>query len=172
MISTEPRRLGVRRALPILVASVLLVAGGCSQDSTESSANSNTKNSETTMASDSGSGQNSGASGSMTGTAKLVVDGSETYEFTLEPCVSGTDRSVQGAGTSKDGSWKIKLDVADGSGEVDLVKAEDMTVEIDGKTDDLKVSKDGSFTASGSGSDYTKERAFELTGTCGQLNWR
>lgn len=172
MISIEPPRRALRRALPVVLASLVLLAGACSQDSEESSANSSTNGSETTMAAGSGDGQDSGGSGSFTGTATLVVDGSETYEFTLEPCVSGTERSIQGAGTSKDGTWKINLDVADGAGEVDLVNGGDMTVEIDGKTEDLQVSEDGSFTASGSGSDYTKERTFELTGTCGQLNWR
>jgi hypothetical protein len=174
MIPTDSRRTALRRALPVLLAGMVLLAGACSQDSKESSADSLTGDggSETSMTTASGDGQSSGASGSMTGTAKLVVDGSETYEFTLEPCVSGTDRSIQGAGASEDGAWKIKLDVADGSGEVDVVNGGDMTVEIDGETDDLKVSKDGTFTASGSGTDYTKERTFELTGTCGQLNWR
>jgi hypothetical protein len=163
MIPTDSRRTALRRALPVLLAGMVLLAGACSQDSKESSADSLTGD---------GGSETSMTTASMTGTAKLVVDGSETYEFTLEPCVSGTDRSIQGAGASEDGAWKIKLDVADGSGEVDVVNGGDMTVEIDGETDDLKVSKDGTFTASGSGTDYTKERTFELTGTCGQLNWR
>jgi hypothetical protein len=128
--------------------------------------------SATSRAGGSGSGSNGGGDGSFTGTAEITYNGT-TETFRLEPCVSGTDTSIQGAGENEDRSRYITIEVDGGAGSVAVGDIDSQrSIDVDAKTENLKVSDDGSFTATGEAVVDNASTPFELRGSCTTLNWK
>ncbi|MCX7620384.1 MAG: hypothetical protein N2037_06010 [Acidimicrobiales bacterium] len=158
----------------VLVMSAAACGGGGSKTTTVARGESSTSvasNASSTMVDSAGAGAASD-DGSFAGSATLSFGG-RTETFRIEPCVSSTARSIQGAGKTADGRWSLLLQVNDGSGEVSVSDATDnMAVVFDGKAEELTVSASGSFRGSGTGVFENAQSQFELTGTCGTLTWR
>jgi hypothetical protein len=166
------RRAALSTALGLIVVlSVAAIGGGGSKTTSAAGGDaSSTSTSSSASGADAGGAAPSG--GSFTGSATLRFAG-RTETFTLEPCVSATAQSIQGAGRTADGKWSVHLQVDGGTGEVTMSDVTDqMSVVLDGKAQTLTVSDDGSFTGSGTAVFDRAETPFELNGTCNTLNWR
>lgn len=103
------------------------------------------------------------------GRATITFNG-QTESFELANCVSGTATSLQGSG--RNATYSLSIDVRDGSGEVRLSRLPGMAVWLDGDAENLSVSEDGSFRATGPAVIEFAGHTFELSGTCELLNWR
>jgi hypothetical protein len=102
------------------------------------------------------------------GQVELTYAGS-AQAFELDNCVSGTSSSVQGSGRNDD--YAFLVDVQDGSGQVSLSNATDMTVFLDGAVSQVQVAADGSFTVDGTYTSEGRQGTFSAKGNCGMVNW-
>lgn len=166
------RRAALSTALGLIMVLSAAACGGGGSKTTSAAGGDASSPSTSSSASGADVGGAGSSGGSFTGSAALRFAG-RTETFTLEPCVSATAQSIQGAGKTADGKWSLSLEVDGGTGEVSMSDVTDqMSVVLDGKAQTLTVSDDGSFTGSGTAVFDHAETPFELSGTCNTLNWR
>jgi hypothetical protein len=166
------RRAALSTVLGVIMVLSAAACGGGGSKTTSAAGGDAPSTSTSSSASGADAGGAGASGGSFTGSATLRFAG-RTETFTLEPCVSATEQSIQGAGRTADGKWSLSLEVDGGTGEVTMSDVTDqMSVVLDGKAETLTVSDDGSFTGSGTAVFDLAETPFELSGTCNTLNWR
>ncbi|HQR25483.1 MAG TPA: hypothetical protein PLP61_00450 [Nocardioides sp.] len=160
------------RAGALLVAAALGVPSlaACGGSADGSSSESSTPAAADTPATGEATPTESAAAGDGETTASLTWP-QGVGEFPLNVCASVGEHTIQGGGTSEDGTWNLVLDAnllaAGDTGTLTVSQTSDMSVVYDADVTDLTVQSDGSFT--GSGMDAA-EAPFTITGTC-DVTW-
>lgn len=155
--------------LPTLVACGGDSAGTASTQTDTASASAAASESATPTTSEAPStAETASTAVTSAGQASITFAGS-TESFDLVNCVSGSTTSVQGSG--KNATYSFLVDIQDSSGVVTLSNTSDMSVYLDGKPTAVNISADGTFTVSGTYVADGQSDKFNLTGTCGMVNW-